>query len=108
MKQRFGHEADADNPHQIHDYVIYKAHEDTLMSRYNKNKDAVVANVEALLPYLDLQGQWSIDVMQNGDDFWIIDMAIAENSAFYNYVPEHLRNPSSENWIPQLPNEKIK
>lgn len=106
MKQRFGHDDDADSPHQIHDYIIYKSHEDTLMRRYDENKDTVVANVEAILPHLDLQGQWSIDIMQNGDDFWIIDMALAENSAFYNYVPEYLRNPSPENWIPQLSDER--
>ena len=103
MKQRFGHEEDANSPHQIHDYVIYKAHEQTLMSRYYENKDIVQSHIEEILPNLDLNGQWSIDVMQNGNDFWIIDMALAEYSAFYNYVPEELRNPSEENWIPQLP-----
>lgn len=103
MKQRFGHEADANSPHQIHDYVIYKTHEETLMSRYHENKGTVQAHIEAILPNLNLKGQWSIDVMQNGSDFWIIDMALAENSALYNYVPENLRKPSEENWIPQLP-----
>ena len=103
MKNRFGHSSDSDSPHQIHDYVIYKAHEERLMDRYHENKDSVVAHIESILPGLDLHGQWSIDVMQNGDDFWIIDMAIAENSAFYECVPEHLRIPSKENWIPQLP-----
>lgn len=106
MKQRFGHEADAESPHQLHDYVIYKAHEETLMSRYHENKDRVQAHIESILPDLDLKGQWSIDVMQNGDEFWLIDMGLAENSAFYNCVPEHLRNPSKENWIPQLPGVK--
>lgn len=108
MTQRFGHEEDADSPHQVHDYVIYKMHEETLMKRYYANKDTVQAHVEAILPALNLKGQWSIDVMQNGEDFWIIDMALAENSAFYNYIPEHLRRPSKENWIPQLPVSKIK
>lgn len=103
MKKRFGHSNDSDNPHQIHDYVIYKAHEETLMNRYHENKDSVIAHIESILPALDLHGQWSIDVMQNGDDFWIIDMAIAENSAFYECVPAELRIPSKENWIPQLP-----
>lgn len=103
MKQRFGHEPDADSPHQIHDYIIYKSHEETLMSRYHEHKDAVLAHIEAILPDLDLKGQWSIDIMKNGDDFWLIDMAIAENSAFYNCVPKHLRRPSMENWIPRLP-----
>lgn len=104
MKNRFGHGGDADSPHQIHDYVIYKAHEETLMRRYHENKDAIVAHIEAILPDLDLGGQWSIDVMQNGDDFWIIDMAVAENSTFYECVPKNLRRPKEENWIPTLPN----
>lgn len=107
MKQRFGHEADADSPHQIHDYVIYKAHEETLMNRYRENKDTVLAQIEAILPDLDLNGQWSIDVMQNGDEFWLIDMAIAENSALYNCVPDHLRNPVKENWLPCLSRENF-
>lgn len=104
MKRRFGHEADANSPHQIHDYVIYKSHEETLMSRYHENKDRVLSSVGSILPDLDLKGQWSMDIMQNGDEFWIIDMALAENSAFYSCVPESLRIPSEENWIPQLPN----
>lgn len=103
MKKRFGHGSDADSPHQLHDYVVYKAHEETLMNRYYENKDAVVSHIEAILPNLDLTGQWSIDVMQNGDDFWIIDMAVAENSAFYECVPKNLRKPVKENWIPELP-----
>lgn len=104
MKKRFS--ANPNNVHDTHDYVIYKSFEDTLMDRYYKNKDRVLRNLENVLPKLDLRGQWSVDIMQNGDDFYIIDMALAENSAFYNeYVPENLRNPSEENWIPKL-NEK--
>lgn len=104
MKQRFGHEPDADSPHQMHDYVIYKAHEDTLMDRYHENVDLVVAEIARLLPDLRLHGQWSIDVMQNGDEFWLIDMALAENSFYYkNCVPEVLRRPTKENWLPSLP-----
>ena len=103
MKNRFAHGSDANSPHQIHDYVIYKAHEDKLMGRYHENKDRVLENIKNILPNLNLRGQWSIDIMQNGDDFWIIDMAMAETSAFYECVPQHLRMPSPENWIPQLP-----
>lgn len=106
MKQRFGHEADADSPHQLHDYIIYQSHEKNLMGRYEANKGIVQTQIEAILPDINLKGQWSIDVMQNGDEFWLIDMAMAENSAFYNYVPENLRSPSQENWIPQIPNAK--
>lgn len=103
MKQRFGHEADADSPHQMHDYVVYKAHEETLMQRYQENKDSVLAQIQNILPELNLKGQWSVDVMQNGDDFWIIDMALAEMSTFYDCVPKELRSPSKEDWMPRLP-----
>ena len=102
MKNRFSTKDDANSPHQIHDYVIYKAHEDVLMGRYEANIQTVLKHIEALLPNLDLQGQWSIDVMQNGDDFWLIDMAMAETSAFYLRVPAELRRPTPEEWIPQL------
>lgn len=105
MKNRFGHSSDSDSPHQMHDYVIYQAHEETLMQRYHENKDSVVKNVEAMLPNLKLEGQWSMDIMQNGNDFWIIDMALAENSTFYECVPKPLRRPGIENWMPILPGQ---
>lgn len=40
--------------------------------------------------------------MQNGEDFWIIDMALAENSAFADCIPEEKRKPVKENWIPKF------
>jgi hypothetical protein len=42
--------------------------------------------------------------MQNGNDFWLIDMALAENSAFYREcVPADKRCPTEEDWIPKIP-----
>lgn len=102
MKKRFGHEDDADSPHKIHDYVVYKAHEETLMRRYQENVDAVCVHIEAMLPDIRLCGQWSIDVMQNGEDFWIIDMALAQNSALIECVPKNLLRPAQERWVPAL------
>lgn len=102
MKNRFSNGSDADSPHMMHDYVIYKAHEKTLMCRYEDNKERIVEEVNKLVKELSLQGQWSLDIMQNGEDFWVIDMAIAENSAFYNCVPVEKRKPIKENWIPKI------
>lgn len=68
MKQRFGHEIDAHTPDNTHDYVIYSMHEETLMKRYEDNKNTVLTHVKELLPNLHLNGQWSLDIMQNGDD----------------------------------------
>lgn len=58
-------------------------------------------HVKGILPALDLQGQWAIDIMQNGDDFWLIDMSLAENSAFYQVVPTQLRKKTPEQWLPE-------
>lgn len=103
MKRRFSKGEDKDSPHQVHDYLVYLAHEETLMGRYHANVGKVVNEVEKLLPWLDLVGQWSLDVMQDGDDFWLIDMAVAERSALYKEsVPEEKRRPSAEDWLPKL------
>lgn len=85
-----------------HDYITYMANKDALMARYDANKDAVVEHLSAVIKNINLNGQWSVDIMQNGDDFYLIDMAIAENSAFYDCVPIELRNPMTENWLPDL------
>ena len=103
MKQRFAHEDDADSPHQIHDYIIYQMHETVLIDHYEKNKAMVKKSLERILPDIDLSGQWSIDIMQNGDDFYIIDMALAANSALKECVPPGLLKPVQEKWIPKLP-----
>lgn len=105
MKQRFGHEIDAHTPDNTHDYVIYSMHEETLMKRYEDNKNTVLTHVKELLPNLHLNGQWSLDIMQNGNDFWLIDMATADLSALSDCVPKGLLRKSKENWIPQIPME---
>lgn len=102
MKQRFGHESDRDNPHNIHDYVIYEMHEPILVKRYKQNKELVVREVEKILPNIQLTGQWSLDIMQNGDDFYLIDMALAENSALNSCIPKGVLRKEPENWIPQI------
>lgn len=41
--------------------------------------------------------------MRDGDDYWLIDMAPAERSTFYEQaVPKGKRRPMMENWIPEL------
>ena len=71
-----------------HDYINYINHEETLMQRYEENKDLVVSEVSKLLKDCKLKGQWSIDIMQNGSDFWLIDMARASESALSECVPK--------------------
>ncbi len=109
MKKRFGHEPDADSPHQIHDYIVYSMHQERLMRRYEKWKDRIKKELEKMIPDIRLTGQWSIDIMLNGTDqegkeeFWIIDMALARDSALKEYVPEGLLDEEGldgQEWIP--------
>ena len=78
------------------------------MAQYETYKDKVVRKIEAMLPNLDLEGQWSLDVMLNGtnpdgsDDIYLIDMALACNSALQEYVPYGLLKPYTEDWIPEI------
>lgn len=83
MKRRF---ESMSNPKEKHDYVTYLASEEKLMRRFNENADTIRAEVSKLLPNTDLHGQWSIDIMQNGDTFWLIDMALAHQSALSEFV----------------------
>lgn len=101
MEKNFAKKLDTDIDAR-HDYITYMANKDSIMSRYDANKDNVVNHLKRIVPDINLHGQWSVDIMQNGDDFYIIDMAIAENSAFYDCVPEALRNSITENWLPKL------
>lgn len=99
MKKRF---AEDHSLHDRHDYVSYSMHEQELYRRYEINKQTVLDNISSWLAEVELTGQWSIDIMQNGDDFWLIDMAVASESAFYKEtVAPELWKKSEENWLPE-------
>lgn len=102
MKQRFDFEEDSGKPDMAHDSVIYRMHEETLMRRYEENKGFVEAEIRSLLAYgCDMTGQWSIDIMQNADEFYLIDMATACTSALKEFIPSRIRQ-YPENWIPDF------
>lgn len=105
MKNRFANASDSETADKKHDWIIYSMHEETLMQRYEENKDMIVDKINDMLPDISangLTGQWSLDVMQNGDDFWLIDMATADTSALNDCIPKGLMKKSEENWIPEL------
>jgi hypothetical protein len=62
---------------------------DFLQRMLTKNDKEAIAK---LIPDVNLEGQWSLDVMQNGDDFYLIDMATADTSALNDVVvPNKIR-----------------
>lgn len=100
MKRRFSEMEDSDKADMKHDYIIYTMHENKLIDRFNQNKDKVTKYMENMLPYFNLRGQWSVDVMQNGEDFWIIDMALADESALKEKVKGIEK--ANVNWLPDF------
>lgn len=63
------------------DYRTYLKHEDKLTREYNDNLARVRKEISTMLPKLNLKGQYSIDVMKNGDDLYVIDLALMSESA---------------------------
>ena len=98
MKKRFGGYPDSEKPDMIHDYVVYCACEETLMEEFQKNKRKLELKITEMVPDIHLRGQWSLDIMQNGDDFYLIDMALAENSALREYLPQNSIHKAEIDW----------
>lgn len=91
MKRSLDSDTDYDKKH---DYVIYKMHEEAIYKRYNENIEKVTEEIKSLMPSIKLEGQWSIDVMQNGDEFYIIDMALLSESALTDVIPHDEDSPT--------------
>lgn len=88
------------SPQERHDYVVYKMYEDILNQRYHESVQTVLAELKKVIPRIELTGQWSVDVMRNGNDYYIIDMALAENSALNDCVPKNLLRAYPQQWLP--------
>ena len=91
--------------HDMHDLITFKANLPRLNARFEKYKDTVREKAMTLLESDSqnrLTGQWSMDVMLSGEDFYIIDMALAEESYYYQSVPLEDRRVNKQNWIPKL------
>lgn len=73
------------------------------VSRYIKSINSFSDNSghEALPPdYYSDELNCMFDVMRNGNDYYIIDMALAENSALNDCVPKNLLRAYPQQWLP--------
>ena len=88
------------NGHDMHDIITYNMASERLEKTYNENIGKVKEMVQELLNNnIEMTGQWSVDIMQVENNFYLIDMALAENSFYYDSVPKKLRKPSAERWL---------
>lgn len=75
--------------YDLTDKLVFDAWYGWIHSKYLSNKARVESLVEtAMTDVPDLSGPWSVDVMQDEDgNFWLIDMAVAEMSAYWDRRP---------------------
>lgn len=78
------------NPGIRKDYETYQSIKDVLINDYNNNLSRVKTHVKELLPNIELTGKWSLDIMKNGDDFYVIDMARMEKSALTDLIGKNV------------------
>lgn len=99
MKKRFDQ---SESPEMIHDSITYRIAEPELMKVFDENVSSVEKNLNQLLHDISgMSGKWSIDIMQNNGDFWIIDMALAAFSALKEYIPQKIESPE-ELWLDNI------
>ncbi|WP_261008271.1 hypothetical protein [Staphylococcus haemolyticus] len=68
------------------DYLTYLSQEEKLNYEYNKYVNKLQKEISKLIENIDLEGQYSIDIMKNGEDFYIIDMALMSDSALTEFI----------------------
>lgn len=72
------------------DKIIFEHEREKIESAFEKNKDHVQRMVADAMKNVDgLNGQWSIDIlMDEVGEFWLIDMAVAQQSAYWEQRPD--------------------
>lgn len=71
------------------DLENYLKEKDTIVNDFNTYKHKVAEEVSLFLKGTnELNGKWSVDVMKNGDEFWLIDMARMERSALTKQIEQ--------------------
>ena len=65
--------------------IFDEAYKSYIKQAYESNKDIVAEEVHKLMKgHNELCGIWSVDVMMNGDELWLIDMALGYRSAYWD------------------------
>lgn len=66
------------------DKIIYESVYPKLLKHYEENKDRVIQTVSEHMKNVDLEGIWSVDILEDENDLWLIDMAIGYRSAYWD------------------------
>lgn len=75
--------------HDVTDRIIFEHQREKMESKFEALKDKAAQTVaEAMKNVSGLDGAWSVDLLlDEKDEFWLIDMAVAEQSAYWDRRP---------------------
>ena len=77
------------NPEIQQDYETYLRNQQRLVDEFNQAQAVLHQQLQNLLPHLKLHGCWSLDIMQSGQTFYLIDMATMQHSALTDLIAPH-------------------
>jgi len=68
------------------DKIVYESYYDHIAQAFESNKQYVEDLVAKCMNNVNLTGIWSVDIMldEQNSEYWLIDMAIAQQSAYWN------------------------
>ena len=66
---------------KMEEYLVYREFNESYDTYYSDNKDRIGEILNRNLKRVDLSGKWSVDVMVENGDLYVIDMALMQNSA---------------------------
>jgi hypothetical protein len=73
------------NLHDSEDKPVFDAATEQIIANYVKNKSRIDNAVAEAMKDVELTGQWSVDILvDDNDNLWLIDMAVAQRSAYWN------------------------
>ena len=77
------------------DRIIFEHERGRLETAFQENRVRVQEMVETAMKRVSsLTGQWSVDIlMDEEDNLWLIDMAIAQRSAYWEQRPDKAEYP---------------
>lgn len=83
------HAEESNDMAHLQDFMTYTNHQDKLNDEFNEHQGSIGRKLEALLPDINLSGRYSVDVMKNGEDFYIIDLALTKQSALSEFISDY-------------------
>lgn len=77
------------NPAILKDYLIYRKNIPFMMKEYNQAVPTLQEQLQKLIPKVALHGKWSLDIMKNGKNYYLIDMSLMKDSALTSLIKKY-------------------